>query len=98
MSEKVTSLKGKVECDENYNDEEKDDIGLSLEKLNLGPRKKLIVLGLGGLLCQRIYRNNTSEIPTSRRPDAAYGNNLGRKILPFSFFLFFIFIFWLENL
>ncbi|GMN39336.1 hypothetical protein TIFTF001_008575 [Ficus carica] len=76
MSEKVMSLKGKVKCDENYDDKEKDDIGLSLEKLNLGPRKKLIVLGLGGLLCQRIYRNNTSEIPRSRRPDAAYGNNL----------------------
>ncbi|VVA35580.1 PREDICTED: ubiquitin domain-containing [Prunus dulcis] len=49
MSEK---LKGKVERSGNSSSEAKE-CGLPLEKLNLGPRKKLLVLSLGGLLCHR---------------------------------------------
>ncbi|KAE8098462.1 hypothetical protein FH972_016523 [Carpinus fangiana] len=45
----------------------------SLEKLNLGPRKKLLVLGLGGLLCHRVYRRDRSRT-TFGKPDASYGN------------------------
>ncbi|KAL6133562.1 hypothetical protein ACLB2K_065797 [Fragaria x ananassa] len=53
-----------------------DDLALPLEKLNLGPekKKKLLVIGLGGLLCHRVYRTEKLHIPKHRRPDAAYGN------------------------
>ncbi|EXC33911.1 hypothetical protein L484_012801 [Morus notabilis] len=80
MSRETISLKGKLKC-ENNSDEEKDsislkDLGFSLEKLNLGPKKKLLVLGFGGFLCHRVFRYDQPKIPTFRRPDAAYGNNL----------------------
>lgn len=51
--------------------------GLSLEKLNLGPRKKLLVLSLGGLLCHRVHRDEASKIPKYRYPDATYGSFMG---------------------
>ncbi|CAL9026584.1 unnamed protein product [Prunus brigantina] len=70
MSEK---LKNKVECSGNNSSEAKE-CGLPLEKLNLGPRKKLLILGVGGLLCHRVYRCEKSGIPKFRCPDAAYGN------------------------
>ncbi|KAK6290150.1 hypothetical protein POUND7_001691 [Theobroma cacao] len=38
-------------------------------------RKKLLVFGLGGLLCHRICRKDTAEVPiVHRRPDAVYGS------------------------
>ncbi|KAB2631021.1 hypothetical protein D8674_008540 [Pyrus ussuriensis x Pyrus communis] len=45
---------------------------LLLEKLNLGPRKKLFVLSLGGLLWHRVHCDEASKIPKYRHPDAAY--------------------------
>ena len=82
MAEK---LKGKIQSsdhgghsdsdsDENINTLDHDYLDLPLEKLCLGPRKKLLVLGLGGLLCHRVYRYGTSNIPRSRYPDASYGS------------------------
>ncbi|XP_059462717.1 uncharacterized protein LOC132191645 [Corylus avellana] len=53
MAEEVSNLKDKSVCNDSSNDEQddaEDDCGQSLEKLNIGPRKKLPVLGLGGLL------------------------------------------------
>ncbi|XP_024190233.1 uncharacterized protein LOC112194220 [Rosa chinensis] len=76
--------KSKVVCsDDDHSDAEEskktlDDLTLPLEKLNLGPekkkKKKLLVIGLGGLLCHRVYRTEKIYIPNYRRPDAAYGN------------------------
>ena len=78
----------KVIRDSSSDDEEDQDSSsreyglLSLEKLSLGPNKKLLVLGLGGLLCHRIYRYATSTIPQFRRPDASYGSILGNSFVP----------------
>ncbi|XP_069145150.1 uncharacterized protein [Solanum lycopersicum] len=51
------------------------DFYFSLEKLNLGPKKKLLVLNLGGLLVDRVHRRNESTV---RRytPDLSHGNFL----------------------
>ncbi|ONH96301.1 hypothetical protein PRUPE_7G119500 [Prunus persica] len=100
MSEK---LKGKVECSGNSSSEAKE-CGLPLEKLNLGPRKKLLVLSLGGLLCHRVHRYGRANIPRFRYVDASYGSFLfffqlvsklefcsSLKICSF----FFLFLFWL---
>lgn len=83
MAEKITNLKNKCVLYENSDDDDEedtgDDCGLALDKLNLGPRKKLLVLGLGGLLCHRVYRRVKSNIPVYRRHDASYGSFLGKQ-------------------
>ncbi|KAG6690235.1 hypothetical protein I3842_10G004700 [Carya illinoinensis] len=79
MAEKITNLKNKCvayDYSEDENVDAEEDFGLSLEKLNLGPRKKVIVLGLGGLLCHRVCRREESNIPRFRIPDASYGSFL----------------------
>ena len=54
------------------------DSSLSLEKLNIKPRKKLLVLGLNGLLVYRVFRFNKARFPTTRdRPNGRYGFQLG---------------------
>ncbi|KAF3441730.1 hypothetical protein FNV43_RR15645 [Rhamnella rubrinervis] len=68
----------KPECsDSNGDDNAPGDTGLPLEKLNLGvgPRKKLLVLGLHGLLVMRFHTDNRNEIPKSRGPDDRYGRH-----------------------
>lgn len=75
--------KGILSCEsdsENYYDDEEDagseyDLDLPLEKLNLGPKKKLLVLNLNGLLVFRIHRSK--KIPLKRLPDTRYGSYLG---------------------
>ncbi|XP_050379521.1 uncharacterized protein LOC126796845 [Argentina anserina] len=52
------------------------DSSLSLEKLKLEPRKKLLVLGLNGLLVYRVYRFNKAKFPTTRNPNGRYGYQL----------------------
>ncbi|KAF2289773.1 hypothetical protein GH714_038558 [Hevea brasiliensis] len=42
------------------------------------PRKKLLVLSLGGLLCHRVCRRYPSSVPKYRIADAAYGSILGQ--------------------
>ncbi|CAN1813828.1 hypothetical protein LINPERHAP1_LOCUS26969 [Linum perenne] len=49
---------------------------LSLGKLTLGPKKKLLIISLGGFLCHRVfkYRNNSRvRIPPNRSPDSSVG-------------------------
>ncbi|CAK9320138.1 unnamed protein product [Citrullus colocynthis] len=56
-------------------EEDGNELGLSLEKLNLGPKKKLLIMGLGGFLCHRVCRRKgSSKIPKHRRPDASLGS------------------------
>lgn len=54
------------DSDSSDNENETKDTGknldLSLEKLNLGPKKKLLVLNLGGLLVDRVHRPNESAV------------------------------------
>ncbi|KAG8374163.1 hypothetical protein BUALT_Bualt11G0102300 [Buddleja alternifolia] len=76
----TTDLKLKnVLVDQSSNEEdEKDsgiDIGLSLDKLNLGPKKKLLVLCLGGLLVDRVHVRDKKSV-RGLRPDAVYGKFL----------------------
>jgi hypothetical protein len=61
------------------NNVEKDNFGLAPKKLSPGPRKKLLVLSLGGLLCQRVCRREVHNIPRFRHPDASYGSILGEN-------------------
>ncbi|GFP88135.1 hypothetical protein PHJA_000957200 [Phtheirospermum japonicum] len=84
MSEKksATSKLKLVLSDESSEDDEKDsgnddddDIGLSLDKLNLGPKKKLLVLCLGGLLVHRVHLRNQHSV-RGLRPDVVYGKFL----------------------
>ncbi|PHT37843.1 hypothetical protein CQW23_21416 [Capsicum baccatum] len=64
--------------DEKVSGKKTEYLDLPLEKLNLGPKKKLLVLNLGGLLVDRVHRRNESAV---RRftPDLAHGNFLGPK-------------------
>ncbi|KAK9290744.1 hypothetical protein L1049_008920 [Liquidambar formosana] len=81
MAGNINSFKYKNVLLDDSEDEEDagNDCGLSLEKLNLGPRKKLLVLCLGGLLVHRVYRYDYTTIPQHRLSDAAYGSFLVYK-------------------
>ncbi|XP_070037219.1 uncharacterized protein [Nicotiana tomentosiformis] len=82
MARNLPNLKLKSvvsDSDSSDNENETKDTGknldLPLEKLNLGPKKKLLVLNLGGLLVDRVHRRNESAV---RRytPDLVHGNFL----------------------
>lgn len=83
MALKQTNLKLKnvsVSNESSDDEEEKTDVSLdiSLEKLNLGPKKKLLVIALGGLL---VHRQHVREkIPPNIRPDVYHGNFRGNLI------------------
>ena len=80
MAERITNLKNKgVRYEQSDVKEDTGNNGyLAQQKLNnVSPRKKLLVLGLGGLLCHRVCKRNVSDIPRSRYPDAFYGSILG---------------------
>ncbi|PIN06800.1 Phosphoprotein phosphatase [Handroanthus impetiginosus] len=81
MAEKstTTSKLKLVLSDESSEDDEKvskdDDLGLSLDKLNLGPQKKLLILCLGGLLVHRVHVRDKATVK-GLRPDVVYGKFL----------------------
>ncbi|KAL4605744.1 hypothetical protein ACB092_09G052500 [Castanea dentata] len=80
MARETGNLKNKsVSYDSSDEEEDLDDFGLALEKLSLVPRKKLLVLSLGGLLCHRVLRHDKSKIPRYRDPDTSYGSFLVYK-------------------
>ncbi|KAI8563157.1 hypothetical protein RHMOL_Rhmol03G0090900 [Rhododendron molle] len=89
MSGKLPNLKAKSVVHyhssdhDDDNDDEKEEsgadlgLGFSLEKLNLGPRKKLLVLGLGGVLVHRLHRRDQkTNAQCYRRPDGIAENFL----------------------
>lgn len=90
--------------DSKGNEEDKGDLpdGLSLEKLSLKvPKKKLLILCLGGLLCHRVCLKrgrNYGYVKTNRRPDTAYGSFEGKVVINlqcfFSFVLTRYILFW----
>ncbi|GAB2303389.1 hypothetical protein Dimus_037380 [Dionaea muscipula] len=59
-------------------DDEGKDLGLPLEKLNLGPRKKLVILALNGFLVYRTHRYR-GKIPRNRMHDGLFDNHLVYK-------------------
>ncbi|XP_076949979.1 putative FCP1 homology domain-containing protein C1271.03c [Bidens hawaiensis] len=52
---------------------------ISLDRLNLGPKKKLLVIPLRGILVHRAHCSRPETIPRNRRPDFSYGNFLVYK-------------------
>ncbi|KAG6758659.1 hypothetical protein POTOM_039018 [Populus tomentosa] len=61
---------------DDLNCHEEDGDGIELEKLSLGPdgSKKLLVLDLAGVLCDRVFHKNRANIPDNRTPDDASGS------------------------
>ncbi|XP_004143298.2 uncharacterized protein LOC101207591 [Cucumis sativus] len=79
MAESSSSIKNKAGASKCSSDEEEKvgniDLGLSMKNLSLGPKKKLLIMGIGGFLCHRVcYRYGRQKIPTHRLPDASYGS------------------------
>ncbi|KAJ0624703.1 putative FCP1 domain, HAD superfamily protein [Helianthus annuus] len=57
-------------------EEEKEtriSLDVSMNKLNLGPKKKLLVLPIGGFLVHRAHRRRPKTIPKNRQPDFCSG-------------------------
>ncbi|CAJ1888746.1 unnamed protein product [Sphenostylis stenocarpa] len=52
-----------------------------LEKLNLGPRKKFLVMNLNGLFLYRVHRSQKSELPKTRSADGHYRGYLDLKLV-----------------
>ncbi|CAI9267979.1 unnamed protein product [Lactuca saligna] len=61
------------EKEEEIKHEKETDLGISLDKLSLGPKKKLLVIPLGGLIVHRAHVRNWATLPKNRRPDLTYG-------------------------
>ncbi|GJZ81501.1 uncharacterized FCP1 homology domain-containing protein-like protein [Tanacetum coccineum] len=49
------------------------DLGIPMDKLSLGPKKKLLVLPLGGIIVHRAHRSRPNTISKNRSPDFSYG-------------------------
>jgi len=58
-------------------EENEEEFDVGLEKLNLGARKKLVVMNLNGLLLHRTNRGSKEQIITSRPADWKSRNYLG---------------------
>ncbi|KAL9999214.1 putative FCP1 domain, HAD superfamily protein [Helianthus debilis subsp. tardiflorus] len=74
--------------DSNNTEEQKEerktaiDLGVSMDRLNIGSerkKKKLLVLPLRGILVYRAHRSRPETIPRNRRPDFCYGSFLVYK-------------------
>ncbi|KAJ9559176.1 hypothetical protein OSB04_013790 [Centaurea solstitialis] len=67
--------------EEEDNDEKETgiDLGICLDKLNRGRKKKLLVIPLAGMIVHRAHRLGRTAFPKNRRPDFAVGNFLGHK-------------------
>ncbi|KAI3683848.1 hypothetical protein L1987_84363 [Smallanthus sonchifolius] len=78
--EKDVEIKNVVVASDDSVSEEEDeketgiDLGLSMDKLKLGPKKKLLVLPIGGFLVHRAHRRRPKTIPKRRQPDFSLGN------------------------
>nr|GFC81747.1 hypothetical protein [Tanacetum cinerariifolium] len=72
----------KEKCiDKDDHEDEKEtgtDLGISLEKLSLGPNKKLLVLPLGGFVVHRAHRRRPNTFPKKSRPDFVSGNFMSK--------------------
>ncbi|RWR73131.1 hypothetical protein CKAN_00138400 [Cinnamomum micranthum f. kanehirae] len=57
-------------------DDRESDVGIPLHGLNLGGRKKLLVIDLNGLLAHTFFTFENVKIPANRRPDGVLGTKL----------------------
>ncbi|KAD5803111.1 hypothetical protein R6Q59_024680 [Mikania micrantha] len=80
-NEKEAKKDGKMKnlVDFDRTNEEDDDktgtsLGISMDKLNLGPKKKLLVLPISGFLLHRAHRSRVNTILKNRHPDFCAGN------------------------
>ncbi|CAN6719810.1 unnamed protein product [Malus baccata var. baccata] len=77
--EKICKNKQQYNSDDGDDDGNEDtgsDCGLSLEKLNIGSRKKLVIFSLNGFIVHRVSIHNQTKIPSNRTPDGTYGSYL----------------------
>ena len=79
MSEKNKNIKISDSKDEYDTQDSVSDFDLPLDKLNIGPRKKLLVMN-NGILYIRVHCRNTQQIPRFREPDLTYGPFSGMHI------------------
>jgi len=68
---------------------EEPELGLSLEKLNLGPKKKLLIMNLNGFLLHRAHVRDKKAIPKSRTVDYKYRYFLRNTFLIYIFHHFY---------
>jgi hypothetical protein len=78
-AKKKSNSYGKIklsDSDDDHDDDSKNleepELDLSLEKLNLGPKKKLLIFNLNGFLLHRVHLRDKKAIPKSRTPDYKY--------------------------
>ncbi|KAI3666840.1 hypothetical protein L6452_41878 [Arctium lappa] len=65
-------------CDQEHDHKEtRIDIGLSFDKLNLGHKKKLLGIPLGGMIVHQAHRLRPTTIPRNHPPDFSFGNFFG---------------------
>lgn len=57
---------------DDHDDHKSPELDLSLEKLNLGPKKKLLIMNLNGFLLHRARVTDKKAIPKSRTADYKY--------------------------
>ncbi|XP_050122656.1 uncharacterized protein LOC126600149 [Malus sylvestris] len=76
--EKICKNKQQYDSDDgdDGNEVTGSDCGLSLEKLNIGSRKKLVIFSLNGFIVHRVSIHNKTKIPRNRTPDGTYGSYL----------------------
>lgn len=66
------------------------DLGFSLDILSLGPKKKLLVIPLGGLIVRRAHVRERFTLPKNRRPNLSYGKFMSESnnysaMIPFGY-------------
>ena len=61
------------EADHDHKCSEELELGLSLEKLDFGPKKKLLIMNINGFLLHRAHFSDKKAIPKSRTADYKYG-------------------------
>ncbi|CAK8544001.1 unnamed protein product [Lathyrus sativus] len=75
MDSKGKSIRYASDSEDDHDDEkgtEEPELDLSLEKLNLGPKKKLLIMNLNGFLLHRVHVRDKKGIPKSRTADNKY--------------------------
>lgn len=70
-------LSDNTRSEDDKNSNSANDLGLTLERLDLWERKKLIVLDLDGLLVHRIYLRESISGPDIRLSSTVCGNFRG---------------------
>lgn len=87
MATKDSKAKNVIIASDHITKEEQDlketrtsDLGISMDKLNIGPKKKLLVLPIGGILCHKVHRYGPYTVPRNRRPDFSSGQFMSKYI------------------